>query len=94
MGDADSGSVVPVHSPAAWRPISTIVRHLEVDTTDRALTEPLREDIRLLGGMLGDAIPRTLWNHRLNLVEGRARRRSTSVRINFRPRRVGGEVRT
>ena len=82
MGDADSsGSVVPVHS-AAWRPISTIVRHLEVDTTDRALTEPLREDIRLLGGMLGDVIREHSGTTVFNLVEGRARRRSTSVRIN------------
>lgn len=69
MGDADSGSVVPVHS-AAWRPISTIVRHLEVDTTDRALTEPLREDIRLLGGMLGDVVREHSGTTVFNLVEG------------------------
>ncbi|QKT07304.1 phosphoenolpyruvate carboxylase [Gordonia sp. X0973] len=69
MGDADPDPAVPVSS-AQWRPAGTIVSHLEVDKTDRALTEPLREDIRLLGGMLGDVIREHSGAATFNLVEG------------------------
>lgn len=34
----------------------TIADHIVIDDEGRALTEPLREDIRLLGGILGDTI--------------------------------------
>ncbi|GAC68767.1 phosphoenolpyruvate carboxylase [Gordonia soli] len=41
---------------AQWRPSISIVDHVVVDDEGRALTEPLREDIRLLGGILGDVV--------------------------------------
>ncbi|GED97929.1 phosphoenolpyruvate carboxylase [Gordonia crocea] len=79
MGDdVESVSPVPVSS-AAWRPSRAIVSHLEVDTTDRALTEPLREDIRLLGGMLGDVVREHSGTATFNLVEG-SRQASFDIR--------------
>ncbi|MFT3900046.1 MAG: phosphoenolpyruvate carboxylase [Gordonia sp. (in: high G+C Gram-positive bacteria)] len=66
---ADPAPVVPVQSPL-WRPDTSVVDRLEVDKTDRALTEPLREDIRLLGGMLGDIIREHSGSSTFNLVEG------------------------
>ena len=39
-----------------WRPSISIVDHISVDDEGRALTEPLREDIRLLGGILGEMV--------------------------------------
>ncbi|GAB11030.1 phosphoenolpyruvate carboxylase [Gordonia araii NBRC 100433] len=80
MGDPASGPAVPVHS-AQWRPSGTIVSHLEVDKTDRALTEPLREDIRLLGGMLGDIIREHSGTSTFNLVEG-SRQAAFDIREN------------
>ncbi|MFW0784966.1 phosphoenolpyruvate carboxylase [Gordonia sp. CPCC 206044] len=55
-----SASTTPEPAPSAgapgWRPSIPIVDHIVVDDEGRALTEPLREDIRLLGGILGDTI--------------------------------------
>lgn len=39
-----------------WRPATSIVDHIVVDDAGRVLTEPLRDDIRLLGSMLGDVV--------------------------------------
>ena len=80
MGDPGSASGVPVRS-AAWRPDRTIVSHLEVDQSDRALTEPLREDIRLLGGILGDVIREHSGTNAFNLVEG-SRQAAFDIREN------------
>ncbi|MGW0035612.1 phosphoenolpyruvate carboxylase [Gordonia sp. NPDC003376] len=49
-------SSVPSHGAPDWRPSISIVEHVVVDDEGRALTEPLREDIRLLGGILGDVV--------------------------------------
>ncbi|MFT4200684.1 phosphoenolpyruvate carboxylase [Gordonia sp. (in: high G+C Gram-positive bacteria)] len=80
MGDDDSAPAIPVHS-ASWRPSGTVVDLLEVDKTDRALTEPLREDIRLLGGMLGDVIREHSGASTFNLVEG-SRQAAFDIREN------------
>jgi phosphoenolpyruvate carboxylase len=57
------------------------VSHLEVDQSDRALTEPLREDIRLLGGILGDVIREHSGTNAFNLVEG-SRQAAFDIREN------------
>ncbi len=77
MGEQESGPA-PVHS-ARWRPAGSIVGHLAVDRTDRALTEPLREDIRLLGGMLGDIVREHSGTATFDLVEG-ARQAAFDIR--------------
>ncbi|MGB6245890.1 phosphoenolpyruvate carboxylase [Gordonia sp. (in: high G+C Gram-positive bacteria)] len=47
----------PLTSEALARAIATpMVDRISVDDTGRALTEPLRDDIRFLGGLLGDAV--------------------------------------
>lgn len=53
----------------AWRPTMTIADHIVIDDEGRALTEPLREDIRLLGGILGDTIREHSGDEVFNLVE-------------------------
>ena len=54
---------------------------LEVDQSVRALTEPLREDIRLLGGILGDVIREHSGTNAFNLVEG-SRQAAFDIREN------------
>lgn len=52
----DPGTAAPTPGSPGWRPPTSIVDHIVVDDADRALTEPLRDDIRLLGSMLGDVV--------------------------------------
>lgn len=60
---------VPSRGAPAWRPSISIVDHITVDDEGRALTEPLREDIRLLGGLLGDVIREHSGDEVFELVE-------------------------
>ncbi|MFT4044710.1 MAG: phosphoenolpyruvate carboxylase [Gordonia sp. (in: high G+C Gram-positive bacteria)] len=60
---------VPAHGAPAWRPSIPIIEHISVDDEGRALTEPLREDIRLLGGLLGDVIREHTGSSVFDLVE-------------------------
>ena len=53
----------------AWRPTMTIADHIIIDDEGRALTEPLREDIRLLGGLLGDMVREHSGDEVFDLVE-------------------------
>lgn len=62
-------SSAPSHGAPAWRPSISIVDHLVVDDEGRALTEPLREDIRLLGGILGDMVREHSGTEVFDLVE-------------------------
>ncbi len=47
----------------------TVADHISIDDEGRALTEPLREDIRLLGGILGDMIREHSGSEVFDLVE-------------------------
>ena len=62
-------STDPSHGAPAWRPSTSIDDLISVDDEGRALTEPLREDIRLLGGLLGDAIREHAGDEVFDLVE-------------------------
>ncbi|MFT4125131.1 MAG: phosphoenolpyruvate carboxylase [Gordonia sp. (in: high G+C Gram-positive bacteria)] len=63
-------STVPSYGSPAWRPDIPIVDRIVVDDEGRALTEPLREDIRLLGGLLGEVIREHSGVDVFDLVEG------------------------
>lgn len=60
----------PSRGAADWRPSITIADHISVDDEGRALTEPLRDDIRLLGGMLGEIVREQAGEEIFDLVEG------------------------
>ena len=60
---------VPARGVPDWRPSISIVDHIVVDDEGRALTEPLREDIRLLGGILGDVVREHSGSDVFDLVE-------------------------
>ncbi|WP_238422333.1 phosphoenolpyruvate carboxylase [Gordonia sp. 'Campus'] len=60
---------VPAQGTPASRPSISIVDHIVVDDAGRALTEPLREDIRLLGGILGDVVREHSGTEVFDLVE-------------------------
>ena len=62
-------STDPSRGAPAWRPSTSIDDLISVDDEGRALTEPLREDIRLLGGLLGDAIREHSGDDVFDLVE-------------------------
>lgn len=62
-------STDPSHGAPSWRPSKSIDDLISVDDEGRALTEPLREDIRLLGGLLGDAIREHSGDEVFDLVE-------------------------
>ena len=47
----------------------TVADHISIDDEGRALTEPLREDIRLLGGILGDMVREHSGSEVFDLVE-------------------------
>ncbi|MGW5524569.1 phosphoenolpyruvate carboxylase [Gordonia sp. NPDC003950] len=59
----------PSAGAPGWRPSIPIVDHITVDEEGRALTEPLREDIRLLGGILGDMVREHSGTDVFDLVE-------------------------
>ncbi len=59
----------------------SIVDHIVVDDEGRALTEPLREDIRLLGGILGEVVAEHSGTDVFDLVES-ARVAAFGVRRN------------
>ncbi|MCG7630732.1 phosphoenolpyruvate carboxylase [Gordonia McavH-238-E] len=59
----------PARGVPDWRPSISIVDHIVVDDEGRALTEPLREDIRLLGGILGDVVREHSGRDVFDLVE-------------------------
>ncbi|GAA3970782.1 phosphoenolpyruvate carboxylase [Gordonia caeni] len=50
-----------------------MIEHIRVDDTGRAATEPLREDIRFLGGLLGDVIAAHAGPETFELVESSRR---------------------
>ncbi|MGV9824887.1 phosphoenolpyruvate carboxylase [Gordonia sp. NPDC003429] len=56
MSESTSPASTPSVGDPDWRPTHPIGDHIIVDDEGRALTEPLREDIRLLGGILGTTI--------------------------------------
>ncbi|MBD0021279.1 phosphoenolpyruvate carboxylase [Gordonia pseudamarae] len=60
----------PSRGAATWRPSISIVDHIHVDDAGRALTEPLRNDIRLLGTILGDVVRTHSGDDIFDLVEG------------------------
>ncbi|MDL9935816.1 phosphoenolpyruvate carboxylase [Gordonia sp. ABSL1-1] len=64
MGNSDASRGAP-----GWRPSISIVDHLVVDDEGRVLTEPLRQDIRVLGGILGDVIREHSGEEVFDLVE-------------------------
>ncbi len=72
---------VPSRGAPAWRPSISIVDHIVVDDEGRALTEPLREDIRLLGGILGEVVREHSGDDVFELVES-ARKAAFAVRRN------------
>ncbi|NDZ95153.1 phosphoenolpyruvate carboxylase [Streptomyces sp. SID6673] len=69
MSEAISSASNTSRGAAAWRPSISIVDHISVDDEGRALTEPLREDIRLLGGILGDMVREHSGTEVFDLVE-------------------------
>lgn len=62
-------SSAPSHGAPSWRPSVNTVDLISVDDEGRALTEPLREDIRLLGGILGDVVREHSGDDIFDLVE-------------------------
>ncbi|MFT3662268.1 MAG: phosphoenolpyruvate carboxylase [Gordonia sp. (in: high G+C Gram-positive bacteria)] len=56
-----------------------MIEHIKVDDTGRAATEPLREDIRFLGGLLGDVIKTHAGTETFELVEN-SRRDAFAIR--------------
>ena len=62
-------SSVPSYGAPAWRPSVSINDLIVVDDEGRALTEPLREDIRLLAGVLGDVVREHSGSSVFDLVE-------------------------
>ncbi|MBD0861507.1 phosphoenolpyruvate carboxylase [Gordonia sp. zg691] len=72
---------VPSRGAPAWRPSISIVDHIVVDDEGRALTEPLREDIRLLGGILGEVVREHSGKDVFDLIES-ARVAAFGVRRN------------
>ncbi|ETA06404.1 MULTISPECIES: phosphoenolpyruvate carboxylase [Gordonia] len=71
----------PAKGAPASRPSISIVDHIVVDDEGRALTEPLREDIRLLGGILGEVVAEHSGTDVFDLVES-ARVAAFGVRRN------------
>lgn len=71
----------PAQGAPASRPSISIVDHIVVDDEGRALTEPLREDIRLLGGILGEVVAEHSGTDVFDLVES-ARVAAFGVRRN------------
>lgn len=69
----------PTPGSADWRPATSIVDHIVVDDAGRALTEPLRDDIRLLGSMLGDVVREHSGAEIFDLIEA-ARKAAFAIR--------------
>ncbi len=69
MSESISPESTPAAGAAGARPSIPIVDHIVVDDEGRALTEPLREDIRLLGGILGDTVRDNSGSDVFDLVE-------------------------
>ncbi|NMO00467.1 phosphoenolpyruvate carboxylase [Gordonia sp. TBRC 11910] len=69
----------PTPGSADWRPATSVVDHIVVDDAGRALTEPLRDDIRLLGTMLGDVVREHSGADTFDLIEG-ARKAAFAIR--------------
>ncbi|MEE3850417.1 phosphoenolpyruvate carboxylase [Gordonia sp. LSe1-13] len=69
MSESNSSEQHRSAGAPAWRPTMTIADHIIIDDEGRALTEPLREDIRLLGGLLGDMIREHSGTEVFDLVE-------------------------
>ncbi len=63
----------PSRGAASWRPSISIVDHIHIDDEGRSLTEPLRNDIRLLGTILGDTVRTHSGDDIFDLVEGSRR---------------------
>ncbi|GAB18194.1 phosphoenolpyruvate carboxylase [Gordonia effusa NBRC 100432] len=75
----DPGTFAPTPGSSQWRPATSIVDHIAVDDAGRALTEPLRDDIRLLGGMLGDVVREHSGTEIFDLIEA-ARKAAFAIR--------------
>ncbi len=60
---------LPSRGAPEWRPTITIADLISVDDEGRALTEPLREDIRLLGGILGNTVREHAGDEVFDIVE-------------------------
>ncbi|MFW0794623.1 phosphoenolpyruvate carboxylase [Gordonia sp. CPCC 205515] len=69
MSESISPESIPNVGAPAWRPSMTIADHIVIDDEGRALTEPLREDIRLLGGLLGDTVREHSGDEVFDIVE-------------------------